>query len=142
MKVVCATRGGQACRRMQEKAIELAKERQAELIFLFVADPALVGPVDEPLLETLRGEMGRLGRSLVHIARGRALKAGLKSEMAVVHGPVQESITDFMRQVGASTLVMGAPRSSGAAREFSEESIDRFAEAVRQDADVEVVIVL
>ena len=140
-KVVCATRGGQACRRMQGKAIELARERDAELIFLYVADPAWVGPLDEPLLEALEAEMGRLGRSLVRIAHDRAQKAGVRSHMAVVHGPVRQSISDYLEQVGATTLVLGAPRSGAAPREFSEDSIDRFAESVRQETDVEVVIV-
>ncbi len=139
--VVCATRGGEACRRTQERAIELAKEQNAALVFLYVADPNLVGPVDKPLLESLKSEMGRLGRSLLRIAQGRAQKAGLKSEMAVIHGPVQSSIIEYMRHAGAGTLVLGAPRSGAAPQEFSAQSISRFAQLVRQDANVDVVVV-
>ena len=39
-RIVCATRGGEASRRAQERAISLAKELEAELIFLYVTDPS------------------------------------------------------------------------------------------------------
>jgi len=139
--IVCATRGGEACRRTQERAIELAKEHNARLIFLYVADPSLVGPVDELLVEPLKAEMGRLGRSLLRIAQGRAKRAGKTAEMAVVHGSVQPSIIEFLRQQDAGVLVLGAPRSGATPQEFSNESIDQFALVVQQEANIEVVVV-
>lgn len=139
--IVCATRGGEACRRTQERAIELAKEQGAELVFLYVADPSVVGPVDESLVEALKGEMARLGRALLRVAQGRAQKRGLKPRTVVLHGPVQQAIKDYLRQVEAAMLVIGAPRTAVAPGAFTPEEIQHFARAVRQDADVQVVVV-
>ena len=36
--ILCATRGGEASHHTQERAIELAKERTAKLVFIFVYD--------------------------------------------------------------------------------------------------------
>jgi nucleotide-binding universal stress UspA family protein len=139
--VVCATRGGEACRRTQERAIHLAKEKDAPLIFLYVADPDLVGPVSEPLEEALRQETARLGRALLRVAQERARKQGLTAQAVVIHGPVQQSIQDYLQQVEADTLVLGAPRVGAAPQVFTAEGIEDFAEAVRQETEVEVIVV-
>lgn len=139
--IVCATRGGEACRRTQERAIDLAREQDAGLIFLYVADPSFVGPVDEPLAEALKGEMARLGRALLRIAQSRAQKRGLTAQAVVLHGSVQQSIKDYLQQVGAGTLVIGTPRAGTAPRAFTAEEIQHFANAVREETDVQVVVV-
>jgi nucleotide-binding universal stress UspA family protein len=139
--IVCATRGGEACRRTQERAIRLAKEKDAPLVFLYIADPSLVGPVSEPLEEALRQENARLGRALLRVAQERARKQGLTAEAVVLHGSVQHSIQDYLRQVEADTLVLGAPRVGAAPQVFTAEGIESFAEAVRQETEVKVIVV-
>ena len=67
--IVCATRGGEASRRTQERAIVLARERSDELVFLCVVDPNFAGPQSEAVAAALEDELKRLGRSLLNIAR-------------------------------------------------------------------------
>jgi nucleotide-binding universal stress UspA family protein len=139
--IVCATQGGEVSRRTQEKAIALAQEQGAELIFLYVADLSSVGPVADSLIEVLKDEMARLGRALLRIAQGRAHKQGLTAQAVVVHGPLQQSIIDYLRQVEASVLVIGTPRTGAVSQSFSLEGIQRFAQSVRQETGVEVMVV-
>ena len=139
--IVCATRGGEACRRTQEKAIALAKEQEAELIFLYVADPSFVGPVDEALTEALNDEMMRLGRALLSIARDRARSHGLTAQVVIRYGPIEQNIKDYVREVEASTLVIGAPRTGSPPQAFTPEGIQDLAQAVHQETGIEVVIV-
>jgi nucleotide-binding universal stress UspA family protein len=139
--IVCATRGGEACRRTQERAIDLAKERDAELIFLYIVDPSLVGPVDESLAEALNDEMTRMGRSLMRIAQGRARERDVTAQAVVRHGAVQQNIKDFVCEVGASTLVIGAPRTGTVPQAFTPTGIQRFAQEVHEETGVEVVVV-
>ena len=47
--IVCATRGGEAGRRTQERAIALAKERGTELIFLCIFGPNFAGSLSKAL---------------------------------------------------------------------------------------------
>jgi nucleotide-binding universal stress UspA family protein len=138
--IVCATRGGRACRCTQERAIQLAKERGTKLIFLFVADPSFAGPVDDALEAALTDELTRLGRSLLYIAQERAHKQGLEAEIAIRHGRVQQSIEQYIRQVNASTLVIGSPQANSVLQTFSPEELNSFATAVRQATGVEVVV--
>lgn len=138
--IVCATRGGEASRRTQERAIALAKEQKSELIFLYIADPSFAGPVSEALAVALTDELTWLGRSLLWIAQARAQKQGLEAQMVVRHGAVWPTLEDYLRQVNAGTLVIGSPRT-GALHTFTPEEIQRLAQAVRQATDVEVVVV-
>jgi nucleotide-binding universal stress UspA family protein len=93
------------------------------------------------LAEALKGEMTRLGRALLRMAQSRAKKRGVTAQTVVLHGPVQQSIKDYLRQVGAGTLVIGTPRAGTVPQAFTADEIQRFADAVRQETDVKVVVV-
>lgn len=138
--IVCATRGGKACRCTQERAIYLAKQRDAKLTFLFVADPSFAGSLVKPLESALTDELSRLGRSLLFIAQARARKQGIEADIVIRHGGVQQSIQDYVRQVDASVLVIGAPQTSPVPQTFDQEELNRFADEMHQATGVEVVV--
>ncbi|HHS96590.1 MAG TPA: universal stress protein [Chloroflexi bacterium] len=138
--IVCATRGGEASRRTQERAIALAKERGADLIFLYIVDPTFAGPVNGALAAAMEDELKRLGRSLLSIAQARAQEQGVRAKTVVRAGPVWETIKAYLKEVGAGTLVLGAPGD-----EVDEAAdvgdVNRLAEEVRRETGVEVVVV-
>jgi len=140
--IVCATRGGKASRATQEKAIALAKERGARLVFLCIVDPGFAGPVDESLACALDGELKRLGRSLLCIAQARAQQQGIDAETVVRSGKVAKTIEATLEELGADTLVIGAPGAGSRTEAFGSKDINRLTEAVRQSTGVEVVLVL
>ncbi|MGD8968199.1 MAG: universal stress protein [Anaerolineae bacterium] len=139
--IVCATRGGKASRATQERAIDLAKERGAELVFLCIVDPGFAGPMDEPLTCALNDELKRLGRSLLCIAQARAQQKGVDAKTVVRTGPVRESIETALREFDADTLVIGAPGATAASEAFGSGDVSRLADEVRQSTGVEVVLV-
>jgi nucleotide-binding universal stress UspA family protein len=138
--VLCATRGGEACRRTQEKAMDIAQQLGTDLIFLYAVDIGQAGPVDEVLEEPLRGEMARLGRALLRMAQSRARKRGMKAGATLLYGPFTESIRDYLKEQPASTLVLGAPRSGSAPQVFTSAGIQSFAEEISQETGMEVVV--
>jgi nucleotide-binding universal stress UspA family protein len=117
--IVCATRGGEASRRTQERAIALARERGASLIFLFVADTNFAQPSNAT----------------------RAEEQGVSADMVVRHGAVRRAIEDFLREVQASTLVLGAPGTGSEKKTFSRGELPRFAQQINANTGVEVVVV-
>jgi len=137
--IVCATRGGQASRRTQEQAIALAKEQGTELVFLCVVNPAFAGPLGEPLAAALEDELQRLARSLLTIARARAGSQGVRAQTVVLSGPVQQSIQEYLCDVDASALVIGAPKSETVPHGFGPQEVRSHVEAIGQAAGVEVV---
>jgi nucleotide-binding universal stress UspA family protein len=139
--IVCATRGGEASRRTQERAIALAKERDAPLIFLCAVDPGFAGPVNEELSTALADELRRLGRSLLCIAQARAREQGVEAQTHVRCGPARQIIEEYLQEVDASVLLIGSPQTDTQRQAFDAEEMHRFAEALRQTTDVEVIIV-
>jgi nucleotide-binding universal stress UspA family protein len=139
--IVCATRGGEASRRAQERAIALAREQGAPLIFLFVADTTPMKP-SKDLADVLADELEQLGASLLCIAQARAHEHGVEADMAVRRGAVRPALESFLREVDAGTLVIGAPeRNAERPPVFDPAGMDHFAAQIRADLGVEVVVV-
>jgi nucleotide-binding universal stress UspA family protein len=139
--IVCATRGGEVSRRTQEQAVALAKERGEELIFLYVVDPSFAGTVNEMLKAALTDELTRLGRSLLCIAQARAQEEGIAARTAIRRGPTLQSIQEYLREVDASVLVIGAPRGNVGMRGLDSEEVYEQAEAICGDMGIEMVVV-
>jgi len=139
--IVCATRGGEASRHSQEQAIALAVERRAPLIFLFVADTTAIRPANPALAQALVDELEGLGRRLLSIAQARAKGQGVTADAVVRRGAVQRAIADFLREVQASSLVLGAPGSGSENRAFSPGELPQFAREISAATGVEVIVV-
>jgi len=139
--IVCATRGGEVSRRTQERAIALASERDAELIFLCVVDPRFAKLADESLAASLADELQRMGESLLSIAQARAQKQNVVTRTAVLHGSAWQNIEDYVRKVDASALVIGAPRTDSTSHAFDSGNVHHLAEELHESTGVEVVLV-
>jgi nucleotide-binding universal stress UspA family protein len=139
--IVCATRGGEAGRRTQERAIALAKERGDELVFLCVFDPAFAGDLSDALSEAVVQEQQWLGRTLMNVAQARARKQGVDAHAVARRGPVVENIEDFVRESCASTLVIGQPRVDSALDTFRLDNVQSCADQMVDDTGIEVVVV-
>jgi len=140
-RIVCATRGGAASRAVQERAISLAAEHSAELVFLYVSDSCSCGAMSDDLAQVVEDELRRIGRSLLHIAHVRANEQGVEADMVAKCGPVRQTILDFVAETQADALVIGAPRTDTGAQEFGGDSLPVFAKQVTEETGAEVFIV-
>lgn len=138
--IVCATRGGEGSRAVQIAAIHEAKEAKRPLIFLYVTDPASLGPIDDVLIDAVRAELDWMGETLLRTAQRRADAAHLVSEVRIRVGGVREEIVRFLRDVHADLLLMGAPRGT-TANVFGDDAIEQFAERVQESTGVQVSII-
>jgi nucleotide-binding universal stress UspA family protein len=139
--IVCATRGGEAGRRTQERAISLTKERGTELIFLCVFDPDFAGPLNSALSAAVVEEQQWLGRALVSVAQARAREQGVEAGVVVLGGPVLERIEEFLCESGASTLVIGEATIDSGLSAFRPGMVQSCARHFEQNTNVEVVVV-
>jgi nucleotide-binding universal stress UspA family protein len=119
----------------------LACERGAALIFLFVADPSFARPVDEKLAAALADELERLGNELLCIARSRAREHKVDADVVVRHGPARQTLEDFLREVNASTLVLGVPHTDLGAQAFASCEAPQFVQEIRSTNGVEILLV-
>ena len=139
--IVCATRGGEAGRRTQERAIALAKERGTELTFLCVFDPSFAGHLNSALSAAVAEEQQWLGRALMSVAQSRAREQGVEAGAVVLSGAVLPSIEDYLCEAGASTLVIGKAKIDSPLSAFRRGMVQSCAKHVEQHTSVEVVVV-
>lgn len=139
--IVCATRGGEASRRTQERAIALAEQKRSALVFIFIADPSMSNTLSGSKDDALVDELSQLGHRLLNIARQRAAERGLTADTVVRVGPLRETLEQYVRQVRASTLVIGAPQLASREQAGSPEDLPAFAKHIQAATGVEVVVV-
>jgi nucleotide-binding universal stress UspA family protein len=139
--IICATRGGEAGRRTQERAIALAKERGDELVFLCVFDPASAGSLSDALSEAVVQEQQWLGRTLMNVAQSRARKQGVDAHAVVRSGPVVENIERFVLESCASMLVIGRPKVDSPLSTLRLDNVQSCADQMVDQMGIEVVVV-
>ncbi len=137
-KILCATRGGEASWRTQDKAIKLAKERGDELIFLYVADMSFLDKTAAPVVVDVEGGVERMGAFLLAMAEERARERGLEVQTVIREGKTREEIKAAAKELEVDCVVLGLPAEVGV---FQEESIRAFAREIEEEAGAEVVLV-
>ncbi len=107
--ILCATRGGEASIRTQERAIALAKERGARLVFVFALDVAFLDKFVAPHVHAVDDEIEHMAEFLLALARDRAEKAGVEASYVVKEGALADVLVKVAREVGGNPHCPGAP---------------------------------
>ena len=89
----------------------------------------------------MEDELRRLGRSLLHIAQARAKAQGVEAQTVCIAGPVWANIENTLRDVGASALVIGLPKSARTLDAFGSGEAEKVIQSLQQSTGVEVVVV-
>jgi nucleotide-binding universal stress UspA family protein len=138
-KILCATRGGESSYQAQDAAIDLAKERGDELLFLFVVDVNFLNKTERPLRrDTVEREMDNMGEFLLLMALERAKTQGVKSSMLIRHGGFRTELLEVAMDSEIRFLVLGKP--SGDESSFSLEELEKFASLVEVETNTKVII--
>jgi nucleotide-binding universal stress UspA family protein len=111
--ILCATRGGEASVKTQERAIEIARERGATLVFMFVADVRFLSTFTAPRVPAMEGEMEHLGEFLLLMAKERAEKAGVEADYTVKSGVFRQAVIETAQEYSASLIILGRPAEEG-----------------------------
>jgi nucleotide-binding universal stress UspA family protein len=137
--ILCPTRGGQASYPNQDRAIAIAKERSAGLLFLYVANVSFLDRFASPLLVDVETELEELGEFLLAMAQERAEKAGVKAQTEVRRGRFRYAIRDVIRLHEISSLVLGtAVGQTGVTTLDYVKEVSRW---ILKETGVEVIIV-
>jgi nucleotide-binding universal stress UspA family protein len=139
--IVCAIRGGEASRRTQERAIQLAKANNGRLIYFYAVNLDSLDHLSAGEAPAARIELTWLGNVLLQMAQRRATQAGVKAETFIGYGPVREAITHFLGREKADLLLIGDSRRENKQAVFPDGGIDQFAHSVAEQNGVKVEVV-
>jgi len=136
-KILCAIRGGEASQRLQDIAIELAKERGVEIVFLYVVNTEFLDTASVALRETVTNEMDKLGEFLLLMAIEKAKRHAVSASQMIRYGKLQEEFEAAACVPEISTVLLGKPREGGL---FSMETLEATAKEIEEKCQVEVLI--
>ena len=103
------TRGGESSNANQDRAIALAKERDADLLLLYVSNVHFLDRVAGPVLVDIAAELDEMGEFLLAMAQERAEQAGVHAKSLVLRGVFREALAQVLKEhPEVTTVVLGA----------------------------------
>jgi nucleotide-binding universal stress UspA family protein len=137
--ILCATRGGEASRQTQRRAIELAKERGDKIIFIFVADVRFLEHYTAPYIPGMADEMKHLGEFLLLVAQEQAEQAGVEADYTVRRGELEPALIEAAQEYGASLIILGRPGDNNVTTiEYLKE---KLCPAIEAETGVKTILV-
>ena len=136
--ILCPTRGGEASKANQDRAISLAKERGEELVFLYVSDVQFLDKGSAAHLGSLEANLDEMGEFLLIMAQERAEKQGVKADLEVRRGAFIEALQEVIEAHGVTTVVFGTPGEDH--RVTTEEYLHTLADNLVKDKGIEVMM--
>jgi nucleotide-binding universal stress UspA family protein len=137
-KILCATRGGEASYRTQDKAIELALQRGDELVFLYVVNIEFLNKTAAPIVVDVAAEIERMGEFLLAMAQERAREAGVEASLVTREGDVREQIKAAAVEEDVDLVVLGRPADETS--RFKLEALRAFAAEIEEETGIPAVI--
>ena len=137
--IVCATRGGEASMRTQERAIEIAKERNAKLVFIFVCDTRFLEQYTAPRVPALEDEIQKMGEFLLLMAKERAEKAGVEADYTVRLGKFRSSLIDAANELDVALVVLGHPADNNLTT--LDYLQNKLSPSIKEETGAEVMVV-
>ena len=137
-KILCATRGGQTSQPTHEKAIELARERGAELLFLYVFDRQALQKVATPIVINVDAQVEHMLAYLQTTAQEQARQAGVRARVLVRTDNLRDQIKAVVKEERVHLVVLGSP--VGESSLFVHEALQDLAADVEATTGVPVLI--
>lgn len=137
--ILCPTRGGLGSYPNQDRAIAIAKERHAGLLFLYVNNVQFMGLTARPIALDIEEEMHGVGEFLLAMAQERAQREGVDADAIVRRGAFHKVLAQVIGEYHIQTVVMGV--STGDTGSVTQEYIDKLVEAIGDEVQVEFIVV-
>jgi len=137
--ILCPTRGGKESHPNQDFAINLAKERGSDLIFLYVSDLRLISRAGPPIVVDIEEEMAEMGDFLLTMAQERAEKAGISAETSVRSGVFADVLREVIIENKIETVILGGPVEQTSV--VSHDHLQSLSEELSRELSVEFIVV-
>jgi nucleotide-binding universal stress UspA family protein len=137
--ILCPTRGGKGSYPNQDRAIAIAKERGAEVLFLNITNVQFLGLTAAPKLIDIETEMDEMGEFMLAMAQERAEKASVNALTLVQRGQFREVLIDVIEEHQIDTVVLGS--SAGGTGVITAEFIQELVDEISGKTGVEFIVV-
>jgi nucleotide-binding universal stress UspA family protein len=137
--IVCAVRGGPASQRTISKAIDLARQTDLPLYFLYVVNLDFLSLTQTSRVHTISHEMHQMGEFILLMAEQASARQGVEAEGIVRHGSVAAEVIALCHELNVDYLVLGRPRLEREDTVFTQEKLKAFVERTEEQTGAIVV---
>jgi len=137
--ILCPTRGGKDSYSNQDRAIAIAKERSAEVLFLYITNVQFLGLTAAPKLIDIETELDEMGEFMLTMAQERAEEASVNALTLVQRGQFREVLIDVIEEHQIDTVVLGS--SAGGTGVVTAEYIQELVDEIGGKTGVEFIVV-
>ena len=130
--LLCPTRGGRASYPNQDRAIAIAKEREADILFLYVSNIQFLGLTALPVVVDIETELEEMGEFMLAMAQERAEKAGVRADILVKSGVFREVLQEVIEERPMITAVVLGSSAKGSGHTTREFVLDLAAQMSRK----------
>ena len=136
--ILCPTRGGKGSYPNQDRAIAIAKERGAEILFLYISNVEFLGLTAAPILVDIEHELDEMGEFMLAMAQERAENAEVRADTIVKRGKFREILAKVIEEQKIETVVLGS--SAGGTGVVTIDFIRELAAEIHAQIDVEFIV--
>lgn len=137
--ILCPTRGGKESYPNQDRAIAIAKERGAEVMFLYITNVEFLGLTAAPKLIDIEHELDEMGEFMLAMAQERAENADVNAYTSVKRGQFHEILAEVIEEYQIETVVLGRPASGTGV--LTAEYIQGLVDEIGTKGGVEFLII-
>ena len=138
--IVCAIRGGPDSHPTISKAIEIAKEKNLPLNFLYIVNLDFLSHTISSRVHTLSKEMHQMGEFILLSAQALAAAQGVQAQGFVRHGNVGDTIVGLCHELDAEYLVLGYPHPTREESVFTQETLAQFTGHIEEQTGARVFL--
>lgn len=141
--IVCAVRGGRRSQPAVKEAVEMARERQARLTFLYVVDLNFMKYTMMGRTELISEELIKMGEfMMIRICEQAEAEGCESSDFVIRRGKIRDEIEAYLSETQPDLLILGRPHTeSEEPTAFEFDAIVHFAEEVMRKTGVKVKLV-
>lgn len=137
--IICAVRGGPASQPTIEKAIELAKETNLTLNFLYVVNLDFLSHTQISRTSTISEELNQMGEFILLTAQEKAKAKGINTQAVIRHGNVREEIINLAKEIKADYVILGLPVGEEEKNVFVIDRIKEFGKLIENESGAKIV---
>jgi nucleotide-binding universal stress UspA family protein len=138
--IICAVRGGPASQPTIEKAIDLAKETNLLLRFLYVVNLDFLSHTQISRTSMISDELNQMGEFILLTTQEKAKRQGIDTEAVIRHGNVREEIIELAKEIKADYVVLGLPVGEKEKNVFIMERIKEFGNLIEEASGAKIVL--
>ena len=148
--IICATKGSEGCKIAENQAIEIAKENNSKLIFLYVIDVKFMEKSSgggEWTEDDVTAGLKNIGGVILDLASEKAVEAGMPKDNVLTNereGDIASQIKKSVDENNADLVIVGHPATDMGFLErhlLRRDGMENFINQLKEKIGCEIMIV-